>query len=129
NVKDVLYRWPQSAAFGRSVPKTKFYEHGRVRSGLREKFVVEIQRINWAYKLAEETIRLKGSDEVPEIQIFRVETKGSDVGEDVLAAIDRAVHFPIIFEIVSARDDSSLVRMTAAQKQLGGAAPKVGTYF
>ena len=32
----VLYRWPANAAFGRTVPKAKFYEHGNVRTALRE---------------------------------------------------------------------------------------------
>ena len=30
----VLFRWPLAAAFGRTVPKTKFYEHGNVRTAL-----------------------------------------------------------------------------------------------
>jgi hypothetical protein len=124
-VNDVLYRWPQSAAFGRAVPKTKFYEHGNVRAALREKFVEDVQRITWAYKLAESTIRLTGTKAVPEIQVFAVETKGADVPDDVLAAIDKAVHFPILFEISRGEE----VRTVAAQKTLGGSVPKVGTYF
>ncbi len=24
---DVLYRWPEAARFGKTIPKTKFYEH------------------------------------------------------------------------------------------------------
>ena len=120
-----LYRWPAAAKFGRVVPKTKFYEHGNVPTALREKFVEDIQRITWAYKLAEPTIRLKGTEAVPEIQVFTVETKGGDVGDDVLTAIDKSVHFPILFEV--SRGDE--VRMVAAHKTLGGATPKVGAYF
>lgn len=128
-MNDALYRWPRTAAFGRSVPKTKFYEHGSVRAALRQKFVHEIQRITWAYKLADATIRLRDSPAVPEIQVFTVETKGAEVDDDVLTAIDRSVHFPIIFEVVSAHADGARVRMAAAQKQLAGTAPKVGSYF
>ena len=51
------------------------------------------------------------------------------MGDDVLIAIDRTVHFPIIFEIVSAHENGSRVRVTAAQKQLSGTTPTVGTYF
>lgn len=120
-----LFRWPATAVFGRTVPKTKFYEHGNVRTALRDRFVDEIKAVTWAYKLAEDTIRLASSPEVPEIQIFTVETKGADVSEDVLSAVDRAVHFPIIFEVVS----QGRVRMVAARKLLNGKAPKVGTYF
>lgn len=121
----VLYRWPPAAQLGRVVPKTKFYEHGNVRTALREKFVEDVQRITWAYKLAESTIRLKGTDAVPEIQVFAVETKGGDVPDDVLAAIDKSVHFPMLFEVSRGNE----VRMVAAHKTLGGATPKVGSYF
>lgn len=121
----VLFRWPPSAAFGRTVPKTKFYEHAHVRTALREKFVHDIQRITWAYKLADDTIRLRGSTAVPEIQVLNVETKGADVSDDVLTAIDKSVHFPIIFEIAS----TGRVRTVAAQKTLHGKTPTIGAYF
>ena len=120
-----LYRWPSSASFGRTVPKTMVYEHANVRTALREKFVDEIQRITWAYKLAEGTVRLSGTNAVPEIQVFTVESKGPDVSDDVLLAIDKAVHFPIIFEISS----NDRVRMVAAQKTFHGKTPTVGSYF
>lgn len=121
----VLYRWPANAAFGRTIPKTKFYEHGNVRTALREKFVDDIQCITWAYKLADDTIRLRGTTAVPEIQIFTIETKGEDVSDDVLTAIDRSVHFPIIFEVAS----NDRLRTVAAQKALDGKGPKIGPYF
>lgn len=121
----VLFRWPPNAAFGRTVPKTKFYEHGNVRAALRERFVEDIQRITWAYKLADDTIRLRGSEAVPEIQVFTLETKGADVTDDVLTAIDKAVHFPIIFEVAS----GDRIRTVAAQKSLQGKTPTIGTYF
>ncbi|MCD1269888.1 DUF4391 domain-containing protein [Microbacterium sp. MEC084] len=121
----VLYRWPPAAKFGRVVPKTRFYEHGNVRTALREKFVDDVQRVTWAYKLAESTVRLKGTDAVPEIQVFTVEAKGDDVSKDVLTAIDKAVHFPIIFEVLRGNE----VRTVAAHKTLSGTAPKVGAYF
>ncbi len=121
----VLFRWPAKAAFGRTVPKTKFYEHGNVRTALREKFVDDIQRITWAYKLADSTIRLRGTAAVPEIQVFTVETKGEDVSDDVLTAIDKTVHFPIIFEVAS----TNRVRTVAAQKTLDGKTPTMGAYF
>ena len=122
---DLLYRWPANAAFGRTIPKTKFYEHGGVRTALREKFVSDIQRITWAYKLADATIHLQGNRAVPEIQIFTIEAKGGDVTDDLLAAIDKSVHFPIIFEVASA----DRIRMVAAVKMLGSTSPKIGAYF
>lgn len=121
----VMFRWPPNAAFGRTVPKTKFYEHGNVRTALREKFVDDIQRVTWAYKLADDTLRLRGTPAVPEIQVFTVEAKGADVSDEVLAAIDKTVHFPIIFEVIQA----DRVRTVAAEKSLTGKTPALGAYF
>lgn len=95
-----LYDWPAAAAVGSVVPKSKFYETAKLKPATRERFVQDVQRITWAYKLAESTIHLPGTDEVPEIQVFEIVTKGEDVPNDVLAAIAKAVRSPIVFEIV-----------------------------
>jgi hypothetical protein len=123
---DVLYHWPAAAQFGRQVPKTKFYEHGTVSAALREKFVNEVQRITWAYKLAESTINLTGDPQVPEIQVFEIDAKSDDVSEPVIAAIDKAVQTPIIFEVTSS---DGRTRMTATHKQVASATPKIGAYY
>lgn len=125
----LLYRWPVAAKFGRTVPKTKFYEHGTVPGAVRDKFVSEIQRITWSYKLAQSTINLPGNADVPEIQVFQIDTKGDDVGESVLAAIDKAVKTPTIFEIVTGEGDEQRVRMAASHKQVGPATPKLSAYY
>ena len=125
----LLYRWPQAAKFGRVVPKTKFYEHATVPAAVREKFVSEVQRITWAYKLAETTINLPGTTAVPEIQVFQIDAKGDDVSEPVLAAIDKAVKTPIIFEITRGDGPERRTRMVAAHKLLSSGAPKLGAYY
>ncbi len=128
-MSDLLYRWPAAAEFGARVPKEKFYEHGAVTAAVREKFVAEVQRIIWAYKLAEATVNLAGSDTVPEIQVFRIDTKGGDVSEPVLIAIDKAVPFPIVFEITRIQGGVKHVRMVAAHKQLSAGAPHLSAYY
>lgn len=125
----VLYRWPDAARFGRVVPKTKFYEHATVRGAVRQRFVDEVQRITWAYKLADETVHLRGTASVPEIQVFVVDAKDGDVSNDVLAVIDKAVKFPIIFEVTRDDGDESSTRMVAAHKGLGGPRPSNSDYF
>ena len=126
---DILYRWPEAAKFGRRVPKEKFYERGTVSTAVREKFINEVQRITWAYKLAEATINLPGTSAVPEIQVFTIDAKTDDVSEGVLGAIDKAIPFPIIFEIARHRADQPEVRMVAAHKQLGVGTPKLSAYY
>jgi len=97
----MLFAYPQAAKFGRVIPKNKIYEYADARTALKERFVAEVDQITWAYKLAPETINLGGSDDVPEIQVFVVKQRGDTLSEDVLRAMDRAIPFPILFELVS----------------------------
>ncbi|WP_232718525.1 DUF4391 domain-containing protein [Gordonia metallireducens] len=129
NGMKMLYRWPAAAKFGSRVPKEKFYSHGTVSAAVREKFVVEVHRITWAYKLAESTTNLVGSSAVPEIQVFDIDAKGDEVSESVLTAIDKAIPFPIIFEISRGERQDRSIRMVAANKQLGSGLPKLSDYF
>ncbi len=126
----LLYRWPQAAKFGRVVAKAKFYEHGAVSAAVRERFVFEVQRITWAYKLAQSTVNLPGTTVTPEIQVFQIEAKRDDVSELVLSAIDKSVRTPIIFEITRGDGREQRTRMTAAHKRSSpGRPPKLGAYY
>ena len=95
-----LFDYPKSAAFGRVVAKNKIYEHGGASTRLKQLFVDQVDRIVWRYKLAPETINLPEAKSVREIQVFEIETRTPEIDEDVLAAIDKAIAFPIIFEVV-----------------------------
>ena len=95
----VLFDYPKNAAFGRVLPKNKIYEHGSVSSAVRQLFVRQVEQIVWQHKLAPETVNLKASKAVPEIQIFSVMLKGDELKPEVLRCIDLAIPFPIIFEL------------------------------
>jgi hypothetical protein len=97
----VLFNYPKKAYFGKTIPKTKFYEHGNASNKLKDLFVKQVDQITWLYKLAPETINVSATKEVPEIQVFEIALKGDDLSEEVLHCIDKAVQFPIIFEIKS----------------------------
>lgn len=97
----VLFEYPKQAFFGKTIPKTKFYEYGNVSNKLKDLFVKQIDQISWLYKLAPETINVQATKDVPEIQVFEIALKGDELSEDVLLCIDKAVQFPIIFEIKS----------------------------
>lgn len=126
---DLLYRWPEAAKFARRVPKEKFYEHGGVSTAVRQKFISEVRRITWDYKLAESTINLTGTTAVPEVQVFTIDSKTSEVSEAILAAIDTAIPFPIIFEITRQSGAQPEVRMAAVHKQLGAGSPRLTGYY
>ncbi len=95
----ILVSYPEQAAFGRTLPKTKIYEHSGANTRLKDLFVKQVEQIVWQYKLAPETINLPARHGVPEIQIFRLQLKTPELHHDVLRCIDRAVQFPTIFEL------------------------------
>lgn len=94
-----LYSYPKSAEFGRVVPKNKIYEHTSLSSAVKQLFVGQVEQIVWQYKLAPETVNLKASKAVPEIQVFSIALKGGELKTEVLRCIDQAIPFPILFEL------------------------------
>lgn len=94
-----LISYPKQAAFGRLLPKNKIYEHSGANTRLKDLFVEQVEQIVWQYKLAPETINLPARQGVPELQIFSIQLKTSELNLDVLRCIDGAVQFPIIFEL------------------------------
>lgn len=95
----VLYDYPQSAAFGRVLPKNKIYEHGSPSTAVKKLFVRQVEQIVWQFKLAPETINLKASKSVPEIQIFSIALKRDELKPEVLRCIELAIPFAILFEL------------------------------
>lgn len=91
--------YPKQAAFGRTLPKNKIYEHSGANTRLKDLFVEQVEQIVWQYKLAPETINLPAKPGVPEVQIFAIQLKTTELNLDVLRCIDGAVQFPIIFEL------------------------------
>lgn len=125
----VLFRWPEAAAVGRVIPKERLYAEAGVTKSVRQRFIDEIQRVRWAYKLSEESLRLRGRDSVVEIQVFEIDLKGSDVSESVLTSIDKSVPSPIIFELHRTSTARAEVQVAAARKEPGARGPKLSGYF
>ena len=94
-----LFEYPRNAAFGCVLPKSKIYAHGSPSTAIKELFVRQVEQIAWQYKLAPETINIKCTAAVPEIQVFSIALKNGDLKAEVLRCIDQAIPFPIIFEL------------------------------
>jgi hypothetical protein len=94
-----FFDYPKAAGFGRVVPKSRIYEHAGVGTALRDLFVTQVDQIVWKYKLAPETTNLAATKAVSEIQVFGISLRTGKLDEEVLRAIDRAIPFPLIFEL------------------------------
>lgn len=123
-----LFAWPEAARFNRIVAKESLLKHGKMSSDIRRKLTDQVRQIRWAYKLADSTINLPGTDSVPEIQVFTIALKGEELDEDVLAAIDRAVQYPIIFEVTTF-GDAPRTKLTAAHKTFAPRSVKLSGYY
>lgn len=113
----ILFTYPKQAAFGRVLPKNKIYEHSGANTRLKDLFVQQVEQIVWQYKLAPETINLPARPGVPEIQIFSIQLKSTELHEDVLRCIDGAVQFPILFELNQGQGDQTKTQVVAAYKR------------
>lgn len=94
-----FFDYPKAAAFGRVVPKSRIYEHAGVGTALKDRFVNQVDQIVWKYKLAPETMNLAATKAVSEIQVFEISLRTATLDDEVLRTIDRAIPFPLIFEV------------------------------
>lgn len=119
-----LLDYPDRARLGRVVPKNRIVVAGTPSRRVRDQLTAQVARITWQYKLAPETLNLQGTRAVPEIQIFRVALKPAGVANalpvEVLRCIDRAIGFPLIFEVTASREDGAprdAIRVAATYKR------------
>ena len=95
----MLFDYPVKARFGRKIAKSKLYENASVNTKLKDKFINQIDKIIWQYKLAPSTLNLDATVKVPEIQVFDIFIKSSQIDQALLEVIDKAIPLPIIFQI------------------------------
>jgi len=123
-----LIQWPETAKVDRAIPKERLYAESGAGAALKQRFVDEVQRVRWAFKLSEVSLRLAPSETVSEIQVFFLDLKGSDLDNTVLAAIDKTIPSQIIFELNREHGQRTEHAMAAAHKRAGGK-PKAIDYF
>ena len=95
----MFFEYPEKSRFGRKIPKSKFYENANFNAKLKDKFINQIDKIVWQYKLAPNTLNLDATDEVPEIQVLDIFLKTKEIDEAMLELIDKAIPLPIIFQL------------------------------
>lgn len=117
--------FPEYARVGRIVAKENFYNG--IDTTTKNLFQSEILRIIWEYKLAPNTINLPAK-KWPEIEVFRITLKNSEVPEKVLKAIDSAIPYPILFLIEKGTVEKAVISYKE-QSQKDENFAKVDTYF
>ena len=52
------YQFPTNARFGRKLTKEKIYQYASPTNAVKQKFVQQIDKMIWQYKLASNTVNL-----------------------------------------------------------------------
>lgn len=94
---DNILNFPTSTHVDRLVPKTAFYKHLEINARLKMRFVEDVERIEWLYKLAPSTMNVDEGKVVHEIVVFRVLLKAEDTPDDVFLTIDRQMPRHVVF--------------------------------
>ncbi|MCI6086065.1 MAG: DUF4391 domain-containing protein [Selenomonas sp.] len=89
--------FPQSAYYGRRVPKKAFIEKLALDSPVRRSMTEDIERIEWTWSLKEATLHLPRGREVEEIEVFTVRLKRATFDERMLFAFDRQIPYHLLY--------------------------------
>lgn len=120
-----MIKFPEYAKVSRIVAKENFYNG--IDTTTKSLFQSDISRVTWEYKLAPNTINLPAK-KWPEIEVFRITLKNSEVSEKVLKAIDSAIPYPILFLIENGTLEKAVISYKE-QSQKDENFAKVDTYF
>ena len=93
------FEYPIKTKFNKLIPKNKIYEKASINTALKDKIVKQIVKIVWLHKLSATTLNLNATDKITEIQVFDIELREDNLDEGVLKAIDKAIPFPIVFQL------------------------------
>lgn len=94
-----MFAYPKQSEFNRTVPKTKIYAYAKPSRAIRDRFVAQVSEIVWRYKLSPETVDLPAKAAAQEIQIFQLALKSSEISEDILSTLDKAIPSLLFFEL------------------------------
>ena len=81
----------------RVVPKTMFYKFMEVNPRMKVRFVNDVEKITWLYKLSANTLNVTSSDDLVEIDVFVATLKQQDYPTDLFTFIDTNMPHHIVF--------------------------------
>ena len=90
---------PKECIVDKFIPKKIFYEKVSLSSNLKQEFVDKIDKIYWKYKVSEDTLNISKTENVEEIEIFKLTLKEKVNCQNIIKVITRNIPYIILFEI------------------------------
>lgn len=119
---------PSTTAYGRRIPKQKFYDHLSVSPQLRRVFIDQIAAIIWRNKISADTANITMGDTVTELEVLEIQLTSEQLDSAVLRLIDREIPYHILFVLThDGRAQAWIGYKEAAQG--GSSAFKVTAYY
>ena len=92
-----LLNYHKDVIVDRVVPKTMFYKFMEVNPRMKVRFVNDVEKITWLYKLSANTLNVTSSDDLVEIDVFVATLKQQDCPTDLFTFIDTNMPHHIVF--------------------------------
>ena len=92
-----LLNYHKHVIVDRVVPKTMFYKFMEVNPRMKVRFVNDVEKITWLYKLSANTLNVTSSDDLVEIDVFVATLKQQDCPTDLFTFIDTNMPHHIVF--------------------------------
>lgn len=92
-----MFHLPKTTELSRIIPKNAFNNYTNTRQ--KNLFTDMVLRITWKSKVSQETTNLP-QKEIEEIQVFEIALKEKAEPKELLHIIQRAIPYPIIFQVV-----------------------------
>ena len=92
-----LLNYHKDVVVDRVVPKTMFYKFMEVNPRMKVRFVNDVEKITWLYKLSASTLNVTSSDNLVEIDVFVATLKQQDCPTDLFTFIDTNMPHHIVF--------------------------------
>jgi len=119
---------PPSTAFGRRIPKQKFYDNISVTPQLKRMFVEQISQIVWQNKIAPTTTNIAAGEQVKELEIIVIKLNQRSLDSKVLVQIDKEIPYHILFLLEYNDETQAWIGFKEASQTKAGTF-KPGTYY
>lgn len=94
---DNVLKYPDTCIYGKVIPKITFYKFLEVSPAMKRHFQDDVVSITWLYKISPDTLQVRSSDTMKEIEIFLAELKDAECDLRLFQFIDKNISKHIVF--------------------------------
>lgn len=88
---------PKSCLVNKFIPKKVFYEKSNINQTTKEEFINTVDKITWLYKISPETIGINKTEDIEEIEVFKIELQEKVIPKNVIKAVTNSIQYKILF--------------------------------